>query len=197
LIIRENLYLLAVFVALPYAQAMQSSLERDSLIGGKLIYSRISTYVLVVVATLIIAFSFKEVVTSAGKPPFEYGSECYKGSEHQIPGWTDGLFVTVMPIESKGIKLLIDQNQPDAKSHPLSLSLSILDSDGHLLVLTELLAESDNNFAIEATLPDHGVLAGSEGKAILKLSRCFTPSNFGIKDDSKKIGVHIKKIEIY
>jgi hypothetical protein len=102
-----------------------------------------------------------------------------------------------MPVESKGIRILIDQNQPDAKSNPLSLSLSILDSDGKRLVLTNLVAESDNNFVIEAVLPEHAVLAGSKGKAILRLSRCFTPSNFGIKDDSKKFGVHIKQIKIY
>jgi hypothetical protein len=29
----------------------------------------------------------------------------------------------------------------------------------------------------------------------MQLSKCFSPSNFGLKDDSRKLGVHLKSIE--
>lgn len=199
LIIRENLFLLAVFVAVLYAWVKPYLQENVKLIGGEKNFysSKTSKYFLFGIAILTIFFSWKEVVTSPGKPPFEYGSECYRGSSSLDPGWTDGLFITVMPSASTGIKLFIDQNQPDSKSHPLSLSLSIIDSTGKVLVKSEILAESDDQFAIEALLPDNFKLAGEESRAVLRLSRCFTPSNFGIKDDSRKFGVHLKKIQIY
>jgi hypothetical protein len=198
LIIRENLFLLAVFIAVLYAQVKTYSQERAGLISKDRSYcSKISTYFLLGIAILTVYFSWEEVITSFGKQPFEYGSECYRGSSSLDPGWTDGLFVTALPPASTGIKLFVDQNQPDSKSHPLSLSLNILDQSGKLLAKSVLLAESDEHFAIEAILPDHSKIAGSEIKAVLKLSRCFTPSNFGIKDDSRKFGVHLKQIQIY
>jgi len=186
LIIRENLLLLAVFIALLYAHAMRHELRPY--------YSKARAYAVLASVGILIIFASKEIVTSFGKFPFIYGSECYQGSTSLDEGWTDGLFVTELPIGTNRIKLMIDQNQPDAKVNPLSLNLSLVDNEGRVLTTVDSFSEHNNNFSIEATLSGDAPLSTVATKAILKLSRCFTPSNFGLKDDSRKYGVHIKQI---
>jgi len=189
LIIRENLLLLSVFLALLYAQAEQLRL----VIGGQ---STVRNYILLIILSATIALAIHEVRTSYGKPPFIYGSECYKNSTSLDAGWTDGMFVTDLPTGASGIKILIDKTQPNSKLGPLFLNLSIADKEGVQLLSVNSSAESNNQFSIEANLKD--TAATQEGaKATLKISKCFTLSNFGISDDSRKLGVHIKQILIY
>jgi hypothetical protein len=188
LIIRENLLLLSVFVALLYAQANQ--------LQPVAVWSNARNYIVLIIASSTIGLAIKEVGASYGNPPFIYGSECYKNSTSLDAGWTDGLFVTDLPIGASAIKILIDKNQPDSKSAPLFLNLSIEDKEGTQLISVNSPAESNNEFSIQVNLKDTGFT--KEGaKATLKLSKCFTPSNFGLKDDSRKLGVHIKQVLIY
>ena len=189
LIIRENLLLLAVFVTLLYVQAMRDELRP--------VYSKTRAFAVLALVGLVIVFASKEIVSSFGKTPFVYGSECYQGSTSLEKGWTDGIFSTELPTGTKGIQIVIDQNQPDAKEKPLLLSLSIVDKQGRTLTSVNSPPEHNNNFSIEASLPGESPLSSGATKAILKLSRCFTPSNFGLKDDSRKHGVHIKQIIFY
>ena len=188
LIIRENLLLLSVFIVLLYAQANQLRP-----ITG---WSNARNCIVLIIASVALVLAIKEVEASYGKPPFMYGSECYKNSTNLEPGWTDGIFVTALPAGASGIKIFIDKNQPDTKFEPLFLNLDIKDKDGVELISVNSPAESNNAFSIEANLKDASFT--KEGaQAILKLSKCFTQSNFGIKDDSRKLGVHIKQILIY
>lgn len=189
LIIRENLLLLAVFVTLMYVQSMQHPLNR--------IWEKTKAYAVLAVVGIVFFFAGKEIVLSVGQPPFTYGSECYKGSTSLDAGWTDGLFAMKLPAGTSGIKLLIDQSQPDANTNPLSLNLSITDHEGRELTSVDYPKESSNEFTIEANLTDNKNPADQGATATLKLSKCFTPSNFGIKDDSRKFGVHLKQILVY
>jgi O-antigen ligase len=188
LIIRENLLLLSAFVALLYAHANQ--------LQPIAAWSNAKNYIVLIIASATLVLAFKEIETSYGKPPFIYGSECYKNSTTLEDGWTNGLFVTELPVGSSGIKILIDKNQPNSQLAPLFLNLNITDNGGDKLISVNSSSESNNAFSIEANLKN-GSFTKEGARATLKLSKCFTQSNFGLGDESKKLGVHIKQIMIY
>jgi hypothetical protein len=198
LIIRENLYLLAVFVALLYAhcESQDNSVSISSIsaltVQKRESYLGVSFFVALVVAAY---FAYFEVSNAKGRFPFIYGSDCYKATKAFEDGWTSGRLVVPLEAGRSGVKLQVDQIPPIKTQLPLDVSLSILDSFGKSLEVTHYRIQNGNPFSIEVVLSDAAKKDFQGGIAIMQLSRCFTPSNFGLKDDSRKLGVHLKNIE--
>lgn len=210
LIIRENLYLLAALVALLYVQATdESKVDSDRLsksanmqiasVNFKLTAKgRNSTYfgmsVLFCVA-LMMYMSFKEVSTAKNKLPFIYGIDCFKHTSIFSDGWTSGRLILPLDEGKTGMKFLIDQVQPDLTKQPLKVTLGILDATGKLTRSHEYQIESADPLVLQIADPDLMKNEKGGGSVVLQLSHCFSPSNFGLKDDSRKLGVHVKGIE--
>ena len=213
LIIRENLYLLAVFVALLYAHcdklAKGASLDESrasaitplGIIGTNAKTSatlRQSSYFgigVLVCALCLVYFAYQEVSTAKNKFPFVYGSDCYKPTIAYADGWTSGRLVIPLAEGKSGVKLVVDQNQADAKLHPVSLSLSIVNQAGNSLHIVNYPEQALDRFSMQIAIPETKKKEFQGGSVVLQLSKCFSPSNFGLKDDSRKLGVHLKSIE--
>ena len=212
LIIRENLYLLAVFVTLLYAHCaeevkdalvapLQSASSSQNRIETKLsgrppagLSNAISVGVLVCTVVLMY-FAYQEVSGAKDRFPFVYGSDCYKPTVVHADGWTSGRLVIPLEEGKSGVKLVVDQSQADAKIHPVSLSLSMLDQAGHSLHTVDYPRQASDQFSMEISIPELKRNEFQGGKVVMQLSKCFSPSNFGLKDDSRKLGVHLKSIE--
>ena len=212
LINRENIYLLAVFVALLYAHCGEmkkgaalasianealprgavDATENISAVPGRYSYFGIGA---LVCALCLIYLAYQEVSTAKTKFPFVYGSDCYKPTVAYADGWTSGRLIIPLAEGKSGVKLVVDQNQADAKSHPVTLSLSILDQAGNSLQTVNYSEQALDQFLMQIGIPDAKKSEFQVGNVVLQLSKCFSPSNFGLKDDSRKLGVHLKSIE--
>ena len=213
LIIRENLYLIAVFVALLYAHcdkvindvtlASKAIAARSTgtaagatpsinLAAGRRIY--FSTGVLLC-AIALAYLAYQEVKSAKHKFPFVYGSDCNKPTVAHVDGWTSGRLIIPLAAGKSGINLTIDQNQVDAKLHPVSISLSILDLAGNSLHNVDYPVQASDQFSMQIALPERIKNDFQGGSVVMQLSKCFSPRNFGLKDDSRKLGVHLKSIE--
>ena len=212
LITRENLFLLAVFVTLLYAHCASATedvahLPRGStsqlLTGAEANGSahsvsgrRNAISIFVLLFTVALTYlAYKEVSTAKNKFPFEYGSDCNKPTAVHADGWTSGRLIITLPEGKSGINLTIDQNQVDAKLHPVSISLSILDLAGNSLHTVDYPAQASDQFSMQIALPERIKNDFQGGSVVMQLSKCFSPRNFGLKDDSRKLGVHLKSIE--
>ena len=212
LIIRENLYLLAVFVALLYAQCGEmtrhcylasitnEAMPRGAVDGTENISATSGRYSYFGIGALLCAlcliyFAYQEVSTAKTKFPFVYGSDCYKPTVAYADGWTSGRLIIPLAEGKSGVKLVVDQNQADAKSHPVSLSLSVLDQAGNSLQTVNYSEQALDQFSMQIGIPDAKKNEFQLGNVVLQLSKCFSPSNLGLKDDSRKLGVHLKSIE--
>ena len=89
---------------------------------------------------------------------------------------------------------MVDENQADAKIHPMGVSLSMLDQAGHSLHTVDYSRQVSDQFSMEIAIPEIKKKEFQGGKVVMQLSKCFAPSNFGLKDDSRKLGVKITRI---
>jgi O-antigen ligase len=210
LIIRENLYLLAVFVALLYAHCGKAatavsltpspSTEKlkpavrvnTSSVSLRPTYTSISLLVCVIALAY---FAYQEVSTAKSKFPLVYGSDCYRPTDAYADGWTSGRFVIPLADGKSGVKLTVDQNQADAKTRPVSILLTMLDQAGNTLHTVDYPEQASDQFSMQIAIPEAVKNKFQGGSVTMQLSKCFSPSNFGLKDDSRKLGVHLKSIE--
>jgi hypothetical protein len=213
LIIRENLYLLAVLVALLYAhcdkfakgvsldESRASAITPISVVGatGKasatVMRSPYFGIGVLVCALGLVYLAYSEVSTAKNRFPFVYGSDCYKPTVAYADGWTSGRLVIPLAEGKSGVKLVVNRNQADAKLHPVSLSLSILNQAGNSLHTVNYTEQALDQFSMQIAIPETKKKEFQGGSVVLQLSECFSPSNFGLKDDSRKLGVHLKNIE--
>jgi O-antigen ligase len=209
LIIRENLYLLAVFVALLYAHCDKVATDASTLRTGSAGpgdaaeanatsashrhgYSSLGFLACVIALAY---FGYQEVSTAKNKFPFVYGSDCYKPTTAYTDGWSSGKLIIPLAEDKSGIRLVIDQNQHGAKIFPPDISLSILDQSGRLVHRVDYPRQASDQFSMAISIPEIKRKELQGGKVVMQLSKCFSPSNFGLKDDSRKLGVHLKSIE--
>ena len=206
LVTRENLYLLAVFVALLYvhspsclssavSQNSYKKLNATSLRMNATIIPNFQSVILLLFICLVLFYSYKEISSSANRHPFTYGADCYRRSVPFIDAWTSGRLVTVLPVGSRGVKFTLDETQPGVKVQPLQITAKIIDQSGNILSVVDYLNKNNEPFVVQVELSqlrENDLLSG-----VLTVSRCFSPRNFGLKDDARKLGVHLKTIETY
>ena len=195
LIIRDNLLFVGVFVALLYAQ---SSMTTIPVVSEQRPRSVNLTATIILFSVLgFCCFAYLEVVRSFSTTSFINGAECFKETDQTNDGWMSGRLTIDLPVDASSLRVLIDQNQPDAVSHPLGATLLVIDETEHILIKKTYLDLSENVFSMELTLPDasNKTRQGSI-RANLLLSRCFAESNFALSDDTKRRGLHIKQILI-
>jgi hypothetical protein len=94
-----------------------------------------------------------------------------------------------------GVRLQVDQVPPVSSHLPLDISLSILDKSGHAVHTVNYRDQVAEHFSMQITIPESKKKEFQGGSVVMQLSKCFSPSNFGLKDDSRKLGVHLKSIE--
>jgi len=193
LLIRENLFLLAVFVALLYSQATEIRFAPPPAKSQTL-----SVFVNASVLLSIFCFCYlalHEVAQSFTRSPFVKGSQCFKVNDKLDDGWMSGSLIIKIPLNAKLLRIIVDKNQPDAIAYPLSAVLTITDDHRRELIKNNYPRLNENDFSLEIAL-DSVSMHQDTLQANLVLSRCFTESNFALSDDSKKRGLHIKQIII-
>lgn len=215
LIIRENLYLLAVFVALIYAHCEKApndiaracfnsiGARPKEIVGApayisptvdRYFYFSISALLCVLGAAYV---AYQEISTAKDRFPFEYGLDCYRPTTAYSDGWTSGRLIIPLEEGRSGVRLTVDQNQADAKRRPVSISLSILDKGGNSVHTVNYPDQVADHFSMQITIPESKKKEFQGGSVVMQLSKCFSPSNFGLKDDSRKLGVRLESIEQY
>lgn len=195
LIIRENLLLLTVFVALLYAQAPNvAGLNFD--VQRPRLPNLVATLILFSIATYGY-FAWSEVTRSYTSGVLSREMSCFKETDKLDDGWMSGNLIIQLPSDANRLRVHVDKNQPDAAIYPLTAELIVTDSTQNVVTTKSYPSLTEAKFSLEIVLPltPHTVAKGPL-RANLLLSRCFTESNFALSDNSKKHGLHIAQIEI-
>lgn len=210
MLVRENLLLAACFLALMYAwvaaetrsttqdKSPSAALDRQSLglslhqLGTWITQPKVLT-ACVLLTVLLIA---TETYQSFKGRPFNLDSQCTESRqlERGRDGWTTGRQVFDMPVGAQGVVLSLATTQPDVVKRPLPGSLTIW-ADRRLLLTKDFLLTKTGPQSLEISLPE-GVLATPDDYQIeLKIQRCFTPRNFGINGDGRKLGIQLESVQ--
>ena len=69
--------------------------------------------------------------------------------------------------------------------------------DHNSLVSTEVEWKDGEAKMIELLIPDNRLLENNKGKAVLRLSNCFSPRDLGINLDGRRLGIQIEKVSVF
>jgi O-antigen ligase len=197
-LVRENLFLAAVFVGLMYSYVPAERLALSPLQLLKEWKPKIPwNWILPSAVFIVLVLGAREIYTSFYKFPFQYGSNCWINRPVGPDGWTSGLYEVPLPVGSHGLRIPLKVMRPNLGEKPLGASFSLVDSKGQVLATQAIDWKENGPNTIEIALPNGGVIRDAGVKASLKLSSCYTPRNLGESADGRRLGVMVDSPIIY
>ena len=187
-LVRENFLLASVFIALLYA----------TLLPGRFSYLRANRVVFcffVLLASLAL-FSFgKEFSKSFDRHPFRYGQLCYIQRDLWIDGWTSGRYELNLSTGTAISSIEFDPLRPDIFVAPLKVDFEITQDGSGTLEKNSILTNHNGLQFVNFDFVSNDKTNKKPLLFILKLSSCFTPKNFGISLDARRLGINVKEIK--
>jgi hypothetical protein len=201
LLIRENLILAAVLLSLMYAWAFINPRVKQVRSNSHLFYKPI--FVIPVLIVLFGTTAF-EIYQSFYRFPYQTGLNCMVARPLTNDGWTSGIFEVPVPAGSHGINIEVKKMvRTNIAQRPLRARIDIVyfnkdwSYDHNSLVSTEVEWKDGEAKMIELLIPDNRLLENNKGKAVLRLSNCFSPRDLGINLDGRRLGIQIEKVSVF
>lgn len=195
LLVRENLLIAASFIALLYAWAPQISNSGGDIhqLSSSALNFLKNKYIVGVLICISIGLVIYETIKSRHTFPFNTDVQCFKFRPLDRDDWTSGLYRTDVPVGATGFTIQLATTQPDAEQRPISGSLRIL-LDERELAQKDFVLRKTGPQQLNFDLPAGSVATPDDYHVELRLSRCFVPRNFGMNEDSRRLGVRIEAI---
>jgi O-antigen ligase len=197
-IIRENLLLLCVFMALAYSY-IGSIPQAGSLAKPEGARARVSLKVGVLVTPIILAiavFAIREVASSFDRLPFQRASNCNRVTPIRGDGWTTGQVTIPLVLQQKGLKILGDTQSIPIQYATQQVSLSLRNAAGISLFGQQYYIDK-NKLTIDLQIPAPLLATNGLLTVSLTVDRCYTPRNVSASEDTSRLGIHITAIERY
>ncbi len=201
-LVRENLLLGALFVALLYSYIPSTSLSSESsqISPPKSPISNKAILCLIISIGCMTSFGVYEVYKSFGKEPFRFGSECFVNRPLTKDGWTSGLFEVRMPKDSSEVVVSLEPIRFDISAkRPLRYEAEIVNRRIETIssVKGEWNSSNQVELRIARPLDSAADMSPREDSFILSLGRCYVPRNLGVSLDDRLLGVRILSISHY
>lgn len=202
-LVRENLILASIFVALMYAWQSANDAQRNVHISSIHPISS-GRFVLIALASLaIIIAGLWETYHSFYRFPYQTGHRCFVSKPLFPDQWSSGILEIPLPANTRGLRVHIATvGRPDLHRRPLQARMDVAyyeaySHDHPPLATVYRTWEKPGPGAMEILLKDNAKLANGSGKAVLRLSNCFNPRDYGVSLDTRNLGVLIDRIEIF
>ena len=199
LLIRENFFLMAVFVALLYT-SVQSTSSHNTTALSKNAYPIFTKWLLggvLIMSSLMLLFTGIEIERSFDAPPYLYGSECFKSSSVQPSEWTTGRLEIETPPGANGLLINLLDAQPDVAHRPLIFEIDTIDATQAKIAHEQRSIDTNGAQAIEIILPKSTRVSDERLSIVITLSRCFTPRNLGINSDNRRLGLLVHDVRFF
>ena len=196
MLVRENLFLATVFIALMYAWLTPDNINNVAALNC-LSFKRYkySITLMAGIAVVILIFAAKETVQTFKSFPFSVDTQCFKSKKIYKDGWTTGLVEMSLPNDATGISFKVIAMQPEQVKTPLTATLSLSRGENELISSKTLAFDLSGNNTFEISLPQNHVTNDSDRHlVILRLNHCFIPRNLGNTPDGRRLGVKLEEI---
>ena len=196
MLVRENLFVAASFLALLYAWSESDPAPPTRVASQRNAPDRAWSSRALVAACMMLAgvlalLSAREVVRSFSKFPFTFDTQCYKSKPLDADGWMTGLYEIAMPAGTRQVTFEIKGLPPDIAQRPQKVKLSIVQGEREILVTREVLLTQEGPFSLPIRLPGEQRVEGEMTRAVIRLGKCFIPRNMGINADGRRLGIQI------
>jgi O-antigen ligase len=197
LIIRENLFLLAVFTALLYANArVQYRVVKDDVVLGvrnaKSLPKYLSLFAILCVCGLLLLIA-REVRQSFNKAPFAFGDECLRVKQALgVDGWSSGTYRIALPTGVRDVSFFVDDFNDEWLHKVTDMHLVIYDQLGVRIIektytVNRLYLPLELNISVPQGVSSDGQLV-----ATLSYPLCFTPANHSLSSDDRRLAFKVR-----
>ena len=197
MLVRENLFVAASFLALLYAWSEIAPMRPQEITSQNTVRTctwpaaaLIPAWLLLVVAVALL--STREVYRSFSKFPFTLDTQCYKSKPLDADGWMTGLYEIPMPPDTRQMTFEVKVLPPDIARHPLKVSLSIVRGEREILATRDVTLTLEGPFTLSVGLPGDQRVEGETTRAVIRLDKCFIPRNMGINADGRRLGIQLR-----
>lgn len=195
MLVRENLFLATVFIALMYAWLTPENTKSSTFLYGLKLNKNVISIALVAGLVIIVFFATKETIQTFKRFPFSVDTQCFKSKKIQPDGWTSGVVEMPLPSEATGMSFKVTAMQPAQIKTPLTATLSLSRNGDELISSQSLVFDPSGNNAFEISLPQNHVINNAERYLVtLRLNHCFIPRNLGNTPDGRRLGVKLEEI---
>ena len=195
MLVRENLFLATVFIALMYAWLTPDNIKSSSSLYGLKFNKNVISIALVAGLVIIVLFATKETIQTFKRFPFSVDTQCFKSKKIQPDGWTSGVVEMPLPSEATGMSFKVTAMQPVQIKTPLTATLSLSRSGDELISSQSLVLDPRGNNTFEIFLPENHVINNPDRYLVtLRLNHCFIPRNLGNTPDGRRLGVKLEEI---
>lgn len=195
MLVRENLFLATVFIALMYAWLTPGNIKSSTSLYGLEFNKNVISIALVAGLVIIIFFATKETIQTFKRFPFSVDTQCFKSKKIQPDGWTSGVVEMPLPAEATGMSFKVTAMQPAQIKTPLTATLSLSRNGDELISSQSLVLDPRGNNSFEISLPENHVINYADRYLVtLRLNHCFIPRNLGNTPDGRRLGVKLEDI---
>lgn len=198
-LIRENLLLLCVFLALAYSYAIPA--VQNTANEAQQTFSRCKVpaklaflFGLAIVA--VIPLAVREVILSFDRIPFQNAAKCNHPAPIRGDGWTTGLVMIPLASSQNGIRILADVSGIPEQYAARSIN-AILEDDTGAILSRQNFSIVKGHVEIDMALPSFYKNLTKPFRVFLIVDRCYTPSNLSVSEDNTRLGIHINSVERY
>lgn len=202
LLVRENLILAAILIAIMYS--WYYSINLNIAMAGGLIHRVFASPFAIIFVVIVIFFSLFEIYHSFYRFPFQTGSRCFVTKPLSADGWTSGIYEYPIPAGSKGVRIELDTSKiHDIVTHPVKVRADIVyfnkdwSYDNNSLVTKNAVWNTQKFESLDLKIADNRLLENNRGKLVLRLSGCYVPKNLGQSFDGRSLGVQLINVGVY
>lgn len=196
LLIRENLFLVTVMIALMYAWlfAEKTPATVNSKTVNFLTFNRPIQVMAGLALTTLLFLGAREIYLSFNRFPFTEDIQCFKNKSMTPDGWTSGQLIIDLPSEATGVSFSVIQTHPGIDKRPLTGSVKLVGKDNVTVISKDLLFNKEGPSSFELSLPNSVIPKSTDYRVELNLDRCFIPKNFGNTPDGRRLGIRLEPI---
>jgi len=191
LLVRENFFLLCAVISLLYVISSQPQQGASHSVHAPLRW-KLTGLVLI---SLTLMMATQEIFRSFTERPYVYGAKCYIGSPLKNNEWTTGLIDVQIPQGTKQIILHLGDVHPDVVKNRLGMAIDLLDAQSKIIYTQQVSINQLGPQVVRVPLELSQSHSETPTRAKVVLSRCFTPRNFGVSSDRRRLGIVVKELE--
>jgi hypothetical protein len=194
-IIRDNLLLLCVFIGLAYSYVDSIALNAGKVVPNPARSSVSRKAVLIALIILLITgLAIREVVGSFDRLPFHQASTCNRVAPIRGDGWTTGQVTIPLVSQQRGLKIWGDTQGIPTQYATRQVNL-ILQNKMGTKIFEQQYHLDKKKLMIDLQIPESLLSTNEPMTVLLKMDRCYTPSNVTVSEDNSRLGIHITAIE--
>ena len=197
-IIRENYYLLMIFIGLLYSNLsrIEVNFKYETIVLkylGPLYFRAVG----IVLSTILLLFLSNEIISAYDKLPYMYGRDCYRASPSVDTAWSSGRYAVYLPPKSHGVLLKLNMKLGDTESVISTVRFDLYDKYKNLITENFQIYYEDNKIILKIVMGEGKVVGDEGGIAVLSLLKCVSMNGTAKINNSRKIEINVSEVQIF